>query len=217
MNTQQINLDQLSAHPANSNVMPGELVKKLAAHIEQSGYYPPLIVRPLSKATAGQGTPATKPIYQILDGHHRLQALQHLNHNVAECVAWNVNDREALTLLATLNRLQGQDDPRKRAQLIGSLLDHHKIDALAKLLPERIDQLKKLLEFKKQPPKPRQPKPLGQMPVAVHFFLLPEQKKQLNSSLHALGGTREQALIKLVEYHCDTTNLVSSPTRHTSG
>lgn len=206
MNIQTIELDHLHAHPANSNVMPERLVGKLADHIARSGRYPPLIVRPIDADTGPQPDKPTAPAYQILDGHHRALALRRLGRTRADCVVWRADDREALVLLATLNRLQGQDDPRKRAALVGSLAEKHDLPALAQLLPERQDQLKKLLEINNRPPRPRAPQPLEEMPVAIHFFLLPADKRRLDQVLRALGGTREEALMRLLETYPDTAD-----------
>jgi hypothetical protein len=63
---------------------------------------------------------------------------------------WEVNDRDAKLLLATLNRLQGQDLPARRAQLIHELLGEMSLGDLAGLLPEderQIEDLHALLEF----------------------------------------------------------------------
>jgi hypothetical protein len=204
MNTQAIKLDQLRAHPANSNVMPEHFLTKLANHIERTGQYPPLIVRPVIGNDNYDPPKTDCQSYQILDGHHRVAVLRRLEHDTAECVIWEVEDREALLLLASLNRLQGQDDPRKRARLIGTLTEQHNLTALADLLPERRDQLKKLLEINGRPPSPRPPQPIEQMPVAVHFFLLPHQKSQLVKILHSLGGSREEALMKLLNKHAES-------------
>ncbi len=187
MQPQTLPLTELHPHPANSNVMPSHLLDKLIKHIDTTGQYPPIIVRKHNNA------------YQILDGHHRVKALQQLDRANANCTVWEANDEEALLLLATLNRLQGQDDPLKRAHLLRSLAEHHTATELTKLLPERIEQVKKLLSLDAKPPKPTVPPNLDDMPVAVHFFLLPQQKRKLSQCLKQLGGTREQALMKLVE------------------
>lgn len=197
MLTQTIQLDRLRAHPANSNVMPEALMAKLVDHIAMTERYPPLIVRQLPGCDSGEGA----PVYQLLDGHHRVEALKRLGRPAAECVVWEADDDEALLLLATLNRLQGRDDPKRRAALVGALADRHDTKTLAGLLPERLDQVKKLLEINAHIPVPRAPQPVEDMPVAVHFFLLPEQKNRLDRCLHALGGSREAALMKLVSDH----------------
>lgn len=136
-----IPLDDLLPHPLNANTMPPDLQAKLKAHIKRTGRYPFLVVRP-HPDEAGK--------YQVLDGHHRVAVLRDLGHTEARCDVWNVDDREAKLLLATLNRLQGQDLPIRRAQLVHELLGELSIDDLAGLLPEtdkQIEELHALLEF----------------------------------------------------------------------
>src|SRR5688572_19461091 len=108
-----IPLDDLLPHPLNANTMPEDLKAKLRAHIKRTGRYPYLVVRPHPQETAK---------YQVLDGHHRVGVLRDLGHTEARCDVWDVTDREAKLLLATLNRLQGQDVPIRRAELIHELL-----------------------------------------------------------------------------------------------
>src|SRR3990172_13226976 len=137
----QIPLDQLRPHPLNSNVMPEDLRQKLKAHIHRTGRYPFLVVRP---------HPDESGSYQVLDGHHRVEILRELGHTEARCDVWDVDDREAKLLLATLNRLQGQDSPIRRAELIHELLGELSVTDLAGLLPEtdkQIEELHALLEF----------------------------------------------------------------------
>jgi len=134
-------LDDLVPHPLNSNVMSEELGAKLRAHIKRTGRYPFLVVRP---------HPQEPGKFQILDGHHRVGILRELGHSEARCDVWEVDDREAKLLLATLNRLQGQDQPIRRAQLLHELLGEMSVDDLAGLLPEtdkQIEELHALLEF----------------------------------------------------------------------
>ena len=134
-------VDALVPHPLNANVLPEDLREKLKAHIRATGRYPHLIVRP---------HPSQEGKYEVLDGHHRLLVLRDLGHRQARCDVWDVNDREANLLLATLNRLEGQDLPIRRAQLIHELLGEMNLADLAGLLPEsekQIEELHSLLEF----------------------------------------------------------------------
>jgi len=134
-------LDDLVAHPLNSNVMPEDLQEKLRAHIRRTGRYPFLVVRP---------HPDESGKFQVLDGHHRVAILRELGHREARADVWSVDDREARLLLATLNRLQGQDQPLRRAQLIHELLGEMSAEDLAGLLPEtdkQLEELHALLEF----------------------------------------------------------------------
>lgn len=136
-----IPLDDLLPHPLNANVMSDDLREKLRAHIKRTGRYPHIIVRP---------HPDQPEKYQVLDGHHRLAILRDLGHTEARCDVWDVDDHEAKLLLATLNRLEGQDQPMRRAQLIHELLGEMSLDDLAGLVPEtgrQLEELHALLEF----------------------------------------------------------------------
>lgn len=136
-----IPIEQLQPHPLNANTMLSDRQEKLKAHIKQSGRYPHIIVRP---------HPDQDDCFQILDGHHRIEVLRDLGHPEVRCDLWEVSDREARVLLATLNRLEGQDVPVRRAQLIHELLGEMRLDDLAGLLPEderQIEDLHSLLEF----------------------------------------------------------------------
>jgi ParB family chromosome partitioning protein len=136
-----IPLDDLVPHPLNANVMPDDLREKLRVHVQRTGRYPHLIVRPHPER-AGK--------YEILDGHHRLDILRELGHSEIRCDVWDVDDREAKLLLATLNRLEGSDLPIRRAQLVHELLGEMNLDDLAGLLPEtgrQLEELHSLLEF----------------------------------------------------------------------
>lgn len=181
-----IELSRLHAHPKNSNVMPEPLLAKLVEHLRTTDRYPPLIVR-----TFGQD-------YQILDGHHRAEALRRLDATTAHCVVWDVDDDEALLLLATLNRLQGSDDPRKRGELVRMLSKDRSLGALQNLLPERREQLQKLMDVAAKLPSPRVPRSLQDQPVSVQFFLLPDERARVEAKLREVGPTREAALVELV-------------------
>lgn len=134
----RVSLKRLRAHPANPNLMDEPLLAKLAANIRREGRYPPLIVRPM---------PGEADCYQVLDGHQRWRVLERLGHRTADCYAWPCDDETALFLLATLNRLAGQDDPLKRAELLRALSDLVSIDQLAQLLPEDAGEIRRSLDL----------------------------------------------------------------------
>jgi len=134
----RVPFDRLRPHPANANVMDEERLEKLAANIAQEGNYPPLVVRP---------HPEEPGCYQVLDGHQRSQVLKYLRHEEALCYVWPCDDHTALILLATLNRLEGQDDPLKRAELLRELTQLASPEDLAQLLPESAILIHQSLEL----------------------------------------------------------------------
>ncbi|HUW99389.1 MAG TPA: ParB/RepB/Spo0J family partition protein [Phycisphaerae bacterium] len=195
-------LDALEPHPENANRMSPDLLAKLKGHIERTGRYEPLIVRPMAatlsrepKASASARPPvAAGRRYQILNGHHRAQSLRELGHRRARCDVWEVGDEEARVLLATLNRLQGRDDPKARALLAAHLAEGRSAKDLARLLPEPADAVERLLRLASPPPAPAAPDSLEPLPQALTFFLSEEQHALVSEALKAVGETARGAV-----------------------
>jgi ParB-like chromosome segregation protein Spo0J len=176
-----IPIDRLREHPRNSNAMSAEALRTLRRHIRRSGRYEPLVVRPLPPSDDGA------PTYQVLNGHHRLRVLRDLGHAAVRCEVWDVDDREALLLLATLNRLEGRDEPMKRAALLSELAsgsDH--LGRLVELLPEDQAALDKALALAREPlPAPRLPAAAPPVFEPLTFFL---SRAELVTVDHALSA-----------------------------
>ena len=131
-----IPLADLHPHPANANVMDDAVRATLRRNLDRERICPPLIVRPLPDLPDG---------YQVLDGHQRLAVLRELGWPTAPCFCWPCDDASALILLATLNRLHGEDVPAQRASLLQELTDHFPLEELATLLPEAADAITQTL------------------------------------------------------------------------
>src|SRR2546427_4745736 len=181
-------LDHLLPHPLNSNVMSADLQAKLKAHIKRSGRYPYLVVRP---------HPEQEGKFQVLDGHHRVAILRDLGHTEARCDMWQVDDREAKLLLATLNRLQGQDQPLRRAELIHELLGEMSLGDLSGLLPEtdkQLEELHALLEFPAEEIAALLEEQAAEaekvLPRVMSFVVTPEQEQVIEQAVElASDGT----------------------------
>ncbi len=182
-------LDALEPHPENANRMPPDLLEKLKGHIERTGLYEPLIVRPTAATGSRKPKASASARYQILNGHHRAQALRALGHRRARCDVWEVGDEEARVLLATLNRLQGRDDPKARALLAARLAEGRSAQDLARLLPEPAEAVERLLRLASPPPAPAAPDSLEPLPQALTFFLSEEQHALVLEVLKAIGET----------------------------
>ena len=183
-----IPLDDLHPHPLNANTMSDDLREKLKAHIKRTGRYPFVVAR-LHPDEPGQ--------FQILDGHHRVEILRELGHTEARCDVWNIDDREAKLLLATLNRLEGQDLPIRRAQLIHELLGEMSVADLGGLLPEtdkQIEELHSLLEFPADEIaallENRAEEEEKVLPRVMTFVVTPEQEQDIEQAVElASDGT----------------------------
>ncbi|MCL4197796.1 MAG: ParB/RepB/Spo0J family partition protein [Phycisphaerales bacterium] len=200
----EIPLTQLRSRADNANVMPEGLLVKLAGHIERTDRYPHLIVRPMPGETGA---------YEILDGHHRTEALRRLGRTAARCEVWEVDDDEALVLLATLNRLQGRDEVRRRADLLESLRQRFGEQRLPQILPEDAERLERLRQVRLEPPAPAPSIRAGDLPVAVTFFLTPAQKRRLDEALSGHAGTRSQQLVAHLRLDADAQPHPQPPAR----
>jgi len=228
MTLQWIPLEQLQPHPENSNRMPAPLMEKLKRHIQRTGLYEPLVVRPIHcELPAAAGNPQCG--YQILNGHHRAEVLRQLGHTHARCDVWNVSDEDALVLLATLNRLEGRDDPAARARLVAKLAGSQSPEDLARLLPEPADAVERLLALAQPPPAPLAPEAAALAQRPMTFFLTEEQHAAVTEALreatrepplapseYAAGGpsqspspgvSRAEALERLALWYLEARNL----------
>ncbi|MHC4483074.1 MAG: ParB/RepB/Spo0J family partition protein [Planctomycetota bacterium] len=132
---QAIALEKLVAHPDNPNQQSRVNFAKLVRNIERTGRYEPLIVRPC---------PDKVGCFQIINGHHRCDALIKLGYKRADCIAWDIDDEQTDILLATLNRLGGTDELSKKLKLLKRMNKKLSSGELAKLIPQTKKQVERL-------------------------------------------------------------------------
>jgi len=137
----RVPIDRLFGHPENPNKMSKGVYEKLKRHIGQTHNYEPLIVRKHPDIEGG---------FEIINGHHRAQALGELGESFADCVEWDVDDDQARILLATLNRLGGKDRLDAKINLIKNLSEKFNSKELAKLLPDTKTVIEKLKSIESQ-------------------------------------------------------------------
>ena len=200
---QDIPIDCLVAHPENSNHMTAEMLKKLRRHIERTGKYEPLTVRP---------HPSAEGKYEVLNGHNRLRVLRAIGHQSVRCVVWDVDDDQARLYLATLNRLAGSDIPERRAALLEGLLGTFDIAELSALLPDDRRQLEELerlarLEAEDLIAAGAPDKHGSSVPVILDFVLEEAEAKEVNLALDMIRASEEdnlsasQTLVRLARFY----------------
>ena len=167
-----IALKKLEFHPDNPNKQSKDNFAKLVRNIERTGRYEPLVVRP---------SPAKKGRFQIINGHHRFQALARLGYKSADCLIWDVDDEQTDILLATLNRLGGSDQLSKKLKLLKRLNSKMAAGNLAKLLPHTAKQLERLTNLKW----PNAPAKMSAKSFAnpLVFFVNDTQQQQIEKAL----------------------------------
>jgi ParB/RepB/Spo0J family partition protein len=172
----KILLSKLLAHPDNPNVMSETTFRKLVRNIERTGLYEPIVVRPHPDETADK--------FQIINGHHRVKALERLGRKEADCVVWDVDDEQTAVLLTTLNRLAGSDTLAKKIELLKKLTERMGTAQLAKLLPQTAKQIERLTNLK-----------LNSVPVKLNaesfavplvFFVTKQQQGVIENALSSV-------------------------------
>ena len=111
------------------------------------------------------------------------------------CRMWDVDDNESLVLLATLNRLTGNDQLQSKSKLIKSLTKCIDIKELAKQLPDNKKAIERLTSLVQKDYIYPDKKPLSLGPMV--FFLDDEQTELIDLALAKAGqntpeGTRAQ-------------------------
>jgi len=200
---QDIPIDRLAPHPENSNHMTAEMLGKLRRHIERSGKYEPLTVRP---------HPSVRGKYEVLNGHNRLRVLRAIGHDSACCVVWDVDDDQARLYLATLNRLAGSDIPERRALLLEGLLGTFDVAELSALLPDDRRQLEELERLSRLEPEDLvaggdSEKHESHLPVILDFVLEEAEAKEVNLALDMIRASEKEdisgsaALVRLARFY----------------
>ena len=167
-----IKFDRLKEHPQNPNRMSRTNFRKLTSHIKRTGNYEPVIVRQ---------HPTEKDCFEIINGHHRVKALSELGAEDVDCVVWDLNNDEALILLATLNRLGGSDRLLEKANLIKKLARRFSGSELSGMLPE---SRKSIARLKNLGTKELATRLKGQVFLnPIVFFLSDNQKKVVDDAI----------------------------------
>jgi hypothetical protein len=194
----RIPLDKLLPHPENPNRMSKQTFGKLKRLIEQSGNYEPLIVRK---------HPEIEEHFEIINGHHRADALKELGETFADCAVWDADDEQVRILLATLNRLGGKDELAAKLALIKNLSEKFGAKELAKLLLDTKQVIEKISNFKSQIPNLKaqisnfKPDNTKAFLNTLIFFLDDEQIKIVNSALEKAmpaEGTKSERMAAAV-------------------
>jgi hypothetical protein len=198
---EEIPIELLLDHPENSNHMNSATAQKLRRHIEQTGRYEPLTVRP---------HPCEKGKFQVINGHNRLRVLRSLNYSKVYCAVWDINDDRTRLYLATLNRLSGVDIPERRATLLENLFGTYDANELSLLLPDNAEQIETLRKLSKIDPDEFSKQDIAaeklQIPVIMTFMVEESVAKEVYLALDLLIQkdkelSRSQALLQLARFY----------------
>ena len=201
-NIRSIRIDKLLAHPDNPNVLSDATFRKLVRNIERTGLYEPIVVRP---------HPKEKDHFEIINGHHRVKALEQLGRKEADCVVWDVDDEQTAILLTTLNRLAGADTPAKKIELLKKLMERMGTAQLAKLLPQTAKQIERLTNLKLTvtPLKAQ----AEQFAIPLVFFVTKQQRGIIENAIEAAAFSPSTSLRAGEQCAADRTQMTKAQRR----
>ncbi len=178
-------ITNLLPHPLACTHHSEAMKKKLAAHIQATGLYPPIIVRSLHKS---EQFPSHNGHLQIIDGHLRAQVLKDLGYTHVDVKNFgNISDQASELLLLTLNHLKSPSSPQKRAELLKrhQQSTKHTLDQLAKFLPDSKITLQRLLALDK----PQTLPPVQNLPKPFAVYLSQSQHNLLKFAMESIKKT----------------------------
>lgn len=120
----------------NANVTPPEILARIEQSIHDNGILENLIVRKIDGC------------YEVISGNHRLKLYKKMGYEKVPCRVVEVDDAKARIIAQQMNRLGGEDDLQKKADiyrfLIESGLDS---DDISMYLPESKEKIEAISEM----------------------------------------------------------------------
>lgn len=134
-----LEINKIDYNPMNPNELVESLFEHLKHEIERVGFLQPVLVRSSENGR-----------YECVDGQHRLEALKELGKTEVPCIVTEMDEKEAKVQVINMNRIKGELNPVKFAELLGDLETLYDKENLVKLLAmsdKEIDAFKILAEM----------------------------------------------------------------------
>ena len=136
------NIPTVSIQPNayNPNVVPDDIMVQLKKSIQRDGFLQPIIVRPAKEDGK----------YEIIDGAHRYQVMTDLGKAEIPCLIIEKDDNLAKVSTINMNKLRGEFDTIKLAEVLVDLKKTYTDEQLHDLLgytPEVIKSYTEVLDF----------------------------------------------------------------------
>lgn len=122
MQIQNIQTSKIFANDYNPNVVPEKIMKQLIKDVQRNGIKQPVLVRQDGDS------------YVIIDGEHRWRSAKELGLASVPCEVLEVSRHEAMVLTISMNRLRGDFDSMKLAEVLKELKEEYTDDQLEDVL-----------------------------------------------------------------------------------
>lgn len=132
-----VSVDTIVPNDWNPNVVPPELMEKVKRSLREFGMVAPIIIRPRPDGR-----------YELIDGEHRWRiAKEEGLKEVPAIIVEGLSDVDAKRVSLALNRLHGEDDVVRLADLLTDLANYVSIDELCSILPYDQDTITTIMEW----------------------------------------------------------------------
>lgn len=118
-----LNIDDVIKNEWNPNVMDDRIYEQTVKNIREEGFVYPILVRSPEKGK-----------YMIIDGEHRWKAAKELGYTQIPAIILDKNMPDAMVATINFNKLRGEFDTLKLAEVIHTLMKEFTIEELEEKL-----------------------------------------------------------------------------------
>jgi ParB/RepB/Spo0J family partition protein len=131
-----VKLTEIRLNKYNPNVVSEEIMEQLTKRIEEEGFLQPVLLRNIE--------PEGEIKYEVIDGEHRFLAAQKLGYEDIPSIVIDKKLPEAMLSTINMNKLRGEFDTLKLAEVIHELNKTYTIEELEEKLGYSNDELQGL-------------------------------------------------------------------------
>jgi len=135
-----VEIKNIKPNEYNPNVLETPLMEQLTSRIKEEGFLQPILLREIKD----------KGKYEIIDGEHRFLAGQKVGYDKLPAIIVDKELPEAMISTINMNKLRGQFDTLKLAEVIHELNKTYSIEELEEKLgytPEQLKGMENLLSY----------------------------------------------------------------------
>jgi len=137
-----IKLSEIRLNKYNPNVVPDNIMNQLVQRIKEEGFLQPLLLRNIE--------PEGEVKYEVIDGEHRFLAATKTGYEEVPAIVVDKKLPEAMLATINMNKLRGEFDTLKLAEVIHQLHETYSIEELEEKLgytPEEQSGMESLLQY----------------------------------------------------------------------
>jgi len=129
MKLKEIEISKVRFNPWNPNEMVDSQFKHLQEEYKRVGYLQPILVRPKDGN------------YEVIDGEHRFKAYEDLKLKTIPAIIKEMDDTTAKFTTLNLNKIKGENNPVKYAELLAELKKEVDIETITQVLKMNTNEL----------------------------------------------------------------------------